>query len=102
MSLRIAITTAALALSLTACEVYHMPIQQGNIIDNSMINKVHKGMTSKQVIAKLGSPVLKTPFKSNELIYIYSLTPSEGEKLYKRLEITLKNSRVISTRVVEE
>ena len=102
MSLRTAITSATLALTLTACQMYHMPVQQGNIIDAKAASKIHKGMSSKQVVAQLGSPVLQTPFESNKLIYVYTLRPSEGHKLHKRLEITLKHSKVVSKQLIVE
>ena len=102
MSLKAIISTAALALSLTACQMYHMPVQQGNIIDATTVKKIHNGMSSKQVVATLGSPVLKTPPQSHKMIYVYTLRPSQGKKLYKRLEITLKNSRVVSKQLIAE
>ena len=88
--------TGVLAISLTGCGIYHMPIQQGNIIHASSAKKIHKGMTRKQVIAKLGPPVLITPFKSNQVIYVYTLRPTSGKNLYKKLEITFSHSRVVS------
>lgn len=86
--------SATIGLSLTACNIYHMPIQQGNVINSKSIDSIEKGMTQQQLVAKMGSPVLITPFKSNEMIYVYTLRPSSGPRRYRRLEVTLVNNRV--------
>jgi outer membrane protein assembly factor BamE (lipoprotein component of BamABCDE complex) len=88
------VATSALALSLVSCGIYHMPIQQGNVINSTLAKKVHKGMSSRQLTETLGPPVLVTPFKSNKVIYVYTLNPTDGKSLYRRLEVTLVNSRV--------
>lgn len=90
------IATSALALSLSACNVYHMPIQQGNIVTAKMAQKLHKGMSRQQLLASFGPPVLITPYKSNKEIYVYTLKPTSGRKLYRKLVITLVNSRITS------
>jgi outer membrane protein assembly factor BamE (lipoprotein component of BamABCDE complex) len=89
-----ALLSTGIALSLTACNIYHMPIQQGNVVDSKIASKIHKGMTKRQLVAKIGSPVLITPFKSNKLIYLYTLRPTSGDRHYRRLEVTLINGRV--------
>jgi outer membrane protein assembly factor BamE (lipoprotein component of BamABCDE complex) len=71
-----------------------MPIQQGNIINSKLIAKIHKGMTKEQLTAAIGAPILITPFKSNQLIYVYTLRPTEGKRRYRRLEVTLADGRV--------
>ena len=86
--------TTALALSLTACNIYHMPIQQGNIITPAQIKKIHNGMTQQELVGILGSPVLTTPFASNTVIYIYTLKPTSGKDRYKKLEVTFMNTRI--------
>ena len=89
-----ALLSTTLALSLTACNIYHMPIQQGNVINSKLVNRIHKGMTKQQLVTKIGSPVLITPFRSNKLIYVYTLRPTSGKRRYRRLEVTLVNNRV--------
>ena len=95
-SLAYKIPPILLALSLGACSVYHMPIQQGNILSASMAGAIHKGMSSAQVKKKLGTPVLESPMHTNDTVYIYSLIPSKGASIGKRLIIRLRNDRVVS------
>jgi outer membrane protein assembly factor BamE len=89
-----------LVFSLTACSIYHMPIQQGNIITSALIKKIHKGMSQQELVAILGSPVLTTPFQSNRIIYIYTLQPTSGKNRYKKLEVTFVDSRISSFQVI--
>lgn len=53
--------------------IYHLPIQQGNIItDKDLSSLLHKGMTKDQVRAVLGDPVLINIFSGNRMVYVYT------------------------------
>ena len=75
------ITTLAVAFLLTsgctnglnALKLYRVPVQQGNIVTQEMIDKIKPGMTKSQVAFVLGEPVLKDPFNDSKWIYIYSI-----------------------------
>lgn len=47
--------------------VYHQPIQQGNIFTATKMETIHNGMSSADVIAKLGSPVLENMYADNRM-----------------------------------
>lgn len=61
-----------LVTTLGGC-IYHLPIQQGNIIvDKDLSRLLHKGMTKDQVRAVLGDPVFVNIFSGNQMVYVYT------------------------------
>ena len=78
-----------LLIGLSSCTrliPYYKPdIQQGNIITQTQVNQLKKGMTEKQVIAILGTPVAEKTFHNNQLIYINTNKPNRGPYTAKRL-----------------
>ncbi len=89
MFLRIA--TASLILLLGACStlefpgVYRLPIDQGNIITQEMVDKLEIGMSRSQVEYVMGSPLIRDSFNPNRWDYVYTLNkdgkPSERHQL---------------------
>ena len=61
------------------CAVYKMDIQQGNVVDMELREKLKLGMTKKQVIFILGSPMLQDPFHKTRWDYFYFFKPGYGE-----------------------
>jgi len=51
--------------------VYKLEVQQGNLIDIDDLESVNIGMTPRQVIYLLGSPVLDDPLQNDHWNYIY-------------------------------
>lgn len=74
------------ALSISACSiprlqfpgVYKVDIQQGNIITQEMIDQLRPGMTKRQVIFVMGTPLVRDPFDQDRWDYIYSYQPGGG------------------------
>jgi len=77
----------SLGLGLSACEPHRIDIQQGNKIKPETLAKLKIGMTRKQVIFLLGTPLLKDTFHNDRWDYIYYLKP--GNKAVKQSRITL-------------
>tara|TARA_B100000953_G_scaffold128050_1_gene105568 strand:+ start:6551 stop:7015 length:465 start_codon:yes stop_codon:yes gene_type:complete len=67
--------------------LHKIDIQQGNIIDQKMLNKLKPGMNKKQVKFIMGTPVLIDPFHNERWEYIYSF--QEGGKVREQRHITL-------------
>ena len=65
--------TSSCTNGLNALKLYRVPVQQGNIVTQEMIDKIKPGMTKSQVAFVLGEPVLKDPFNDSKWIYIYSI-----------------------------
>jgi outer membrane protein assembly factor BamE len=74
------------AITISACSiprlqfpgVYKLDIQQGNIITQEMIDQLRPGMTKRQVIFVMGTPLVRDPFKQDRWDYIYSYQPGGG------------------------
>lgn len=59
-----------LILGLSACQlVYKLPTRQGNVIDQSDLDKLKPGMTREQVRFVMGTPLAGTPFRSDRWDY---------------------------------
>ena len=58
--------------------VYKIDIQQGNIITQEMIDQLRPGMTKRQVIFVMGTPLVRDPFDQDRWDYIYSFQPGGG------------------------
>ena len=58
--------------------VYKIDIQQGNIITQEMIDQLRPGMTKRQVIFVMGTPLVRDPFHQDRWDYIYSYQPGGG------------------------
>ncbi len=74
--------------------VYRIDIQQGNVIDQSMINRLEPGMSKSKVSFVMGTPLLVDPFHSNRWDYIYSFEPGDGERVQRRVTIFFKNDKL--------
>ncbi len=78
--------------------VYRIPIQQGNLITQEMINELKPGMTRRQVRFLLGTPLLVDTFHENRWDYLYSNRPgstsASTEIEQKRLRLDFKNGRL--------
>ena len=78
--------------------VYKIPIQQGNLITQEMVNELRPGMTKQQVRYLLGTPLLIDTFQEDRWAYLYTNRPGtksinvETEK--QRLELLFKNGRL--------
>lgn len=84
-----------ISVALCGC-AYHHPFEQGNIISSSTAQQIHIGMTSEDVVAKLGSPVLKNIYADQRMTYVYSQQPTRNTTIVKRLIIEFRNDRVTS------
>lgn len=98
----IILTLSLLILSLTACTnivPYYKPdIQQGNVISQAQVNKLKRGMTQKQAIGVLGTPVIQQAFDTNQLVYVNTNMPGSGKITEKRLVLRFKQDRLVSTK----
>ena len=78
--------------------VYRIPIRQGNLITQEMVNELKPGMTKQQIRYLLGTPLLVDTFREDRWEYLYTNRPGsigiavKTEK--KRLELLFKNGRL--------
>ncbi len=68
----LAVTALAAGLALQGC-VYHMPIQQGNFLEQRAVSQLQVGMTRSQVRYLLGTPMVPDSFDNDRWDYLYYL-----------------------------
>ena len=83
----IATLIASFVLTQTACEPHRIDIQQGNRIKPETLAQLKTGMTRKQVVFILGTPLLKDPFHKDRWDYVYYLKP--GNDPVQQSRVTL-------------
>ncbi len=75
--------------------VYHQPFQQGNILSPAKTQSIHRGMTSEEVVATLGSPVLRNIYTDNRMTYVYTDQPTRNHTDITRFIVQFHNDRVV-------
>ncbi len=74
--------------------VYTIDIQQGNIIDQSMVDQLRPGMNKRQVLYIMGSPMLDNVFHKNRWDYLYSNQPSGEDRVQKQISLFFENDQI--------
>ncbi len=83
----------ALCLAITACgnsrflKPHKISIQQGNLITQTMVDKLKPGMTKRQVEFVLGTPLITDTLNSDQWNYIYTLRAASGRSIQKNLNV---------------
>ncbi len=85
-------------LGLSAC-AYRPTMQQGNILSQSDLHSVHRGMSTSDVIDALGNPILSNIYPDGRLVYIYTLKPNHGRMKKRSLIVTFRSGHVVNTKV---
>jgi len=71
--------------------VYTIDIEQGNIVNQEMVDQLRPKMTKRQVLYIMGSPMLVDSFHKNRWDYIYSKQPGGEPRVQKRLTLLFKD-----------
>ena len=108
-STAIALTFGILLSSCSSLEfpgVYVLPVDQGNIVTQEMVDQLRPGMSKSQVEYILGSPVLRDSFKRNRWDYIYSFPPGNGSREQRRITLYFDEAETLdyidgNTQIVE-
>lgn len=103
MSRRALFLALPASLTLSACSyvvehlpgVYRLAIQQGNIIEQSMVDQLRPGMNKRQVLYVMGSPMLSDYFHKNTWKYIFYDKSEDGEEQEKRLVLFFDNDEIV-------
>ncbi|MDD5267519.1 MAG: outer membrane protein assembly factor BamE [Methylococcales bacterium] len=75
--------------------VYTIDIQQGNIIEQSMVDQLRPNMNKRQVLYIMGSPMLNNVFQKNRWDYLYSNQPSREDRVQKQLSLFFKDDQLV-------
>jgi outer membrane protein assembly factor BamE len=73
--------------ALTAC--YKIDIPQGNIIEQTAVERLTPGMSKQQVKTLLGSPMLTDPFNEERWDYVYMFLPGGNESKAEKRHLAL-------------
>ena len=74
----------ALVLGSASGCVYRATVQQGNFIKTEDLDQLATGMTRKQVMFLLGTPMIADPFHQDRWDYVYYLKLGRDEATYRR------------------
>jgi len=88
---------------LTACEtimtnmpgVYKIDIEQGNMIDQAMVDQLRPNMTKRQVLYIMGSPMITDTFHERRWDYLYSDQPGGEARVQKRLSLYFDGDNLV-------
>ncbi|NOR72064.1 MAG: outer membrane protein assembly factor BamE [Methylomarinum sp.] len=75
--------------------VYSLDIQQGNIINQEMIDQLRPNMTKRQVLYIMGSSMLIDVFHQKRWDYLYSEQPGGEARKQKRLSLFFNGDKLI-------
>lgn len=74
---------APCVLSLPGC-LYHIDVQQGNVIEQDALDQVEVGMTRSQVQFLLGTPMVTDAFHQQRWDYAYYLQEGKSRDIHRR------------------
>ena len=76
--------------------VYKISIPQGNIITQEMVDQLRPGITKRQVIFVMGTPLVRDPYHQDRWDYVYNFQPGGGERGQERLSVLFENDQLVS------
>lgn len=76
--------------------VYKISIAQGNIITQEMIDQLEPGMTRRQVIFVMGSPLVRDPYSQDRWDYVFNYQPGGGVRGQERVTLMFENDLLVS------
>ena len=91
-----------LGLSVFGCSnlqfpgIYRVPIEQGNIITQEMVDQLKPGMSRSQVEYIMGSSLVKDSFNSDRWDYVYTLRKSDLSREQKNLTVFFEDDKMSS------
>tara|TARA_B100000029_G_C17401175_1_gene897101 strand:+ start:223 stop:555 length:333 start_codon:yes stop_codon:yes gene_type:complete len=68
-------------------KIFQVVVNQGNLVDKEMLEKLEVGMTESQVKYVLGTPLITDTFNANRWDYYTSV--SQGKTVYTESKVTL-------------
>lgn len=97
------ILTIVASLTLVSCTtiltnlpgIYTVDVQQGNMVDQDMIDQLRPNMGKRQVLYIMGSPMLTDVFHQKRWDYIYSARDDKGDREQKRISLFFEDDTLI-------
>jgi outer membrane protein assembly factor BamE len=89
----------ALLLPLTLCGCFLIPnkiqVNQGNFVDQPMIDKLKHGMTRSQVRFVLGTPLVQDALHPDRWDYVYMDGKAGDVKLQQRVSVLFEQDKLV-------
>ena len=85
-----------MGITLSACTIYRIDVQQGNILDQEEVDKLKIGMTKQQVQFVLGTPIIKDAFHPSRWDYVYTFKPGNGVTEQRTITIFFQEDKLIT------
>ncbi len=82
------------ALLMSAC-VYKVKVNQGNLLEQQLVDSVKPGMTKRQVSLVLGTPAIQSPFDQDRWDYTASIGKRGAEPEVKTLTLFFDNNALV-------
>ena len=76
--------------------VYKISIPQGNIITQDMIDQLRPGMSKRQVMFVMGTPLIRDPYNQDRLDYVYNFQPGCGVRGQERISVLFEGDGLVS------
>ncbi len=96
-SLLLALLLVALFTLQSGCvSLYKPEVQQGNVISAEMLETLKIGMTKRQVVFLLGTPLIADPFHLERWDYFYSLSKNGGKPQQHHLVVHFQGDEVVA------
>jgi outer membrane protein assembly factor BamE len=61
-----------------------------------MVDQLRPGMTKRQVIFVMGTPLVRDPYHQDRWDYVYNFQPGGGERGQERLSVLFENDQLVS------
>ena len=89
--------------TLIGCSAYKVDIQQGNVLTKETMSNLKLGMSERQVIALLGTPLVTDPFRENRWDFVYSMTEGNtNEQQYSYVSLLFIEKKLSEIKVHKE
>lgn len=79
---------------------YYVTIDQGNIYKSEQINALEIGMSPRQVLHILGSPLVRDSFNENRWDYVYTVVTEDALEIKQHMMIAFSNDKVVSIKKI--
>lgn len=80
----------AAAPLLSSCVRYYRPdVQQGNVISQAMVDQLEQGMSKRQVLNVLGTPLVSDPFHNDRWDYLYTFRKGSKATIQDQSQLTV-------------
>ena len=74
--------------------IYRIDIQQGNVVDQDMLDRLEPGMEKRKVRFILGTPLLVDTFNQDRWDYLYSISEGGGTRQQRHVSLYFEDERL--------